>query len=59
MMVPWTMVAIVWVVTSFVIAFAGAKFRFGFWGYLFASLLLSPLMGALLLAAAIPPSQKR
>lgn len=59
MMVPWTVVAIVWVVGSFVIAFAGSKFRFGFWGYLFASLLLSPLMGALLLAAAIPPRQKR
>lgn len=59
MMAQWTVVAIAWVAGSFVIAWAGSKFRFGFWGYLFASLLLSPIMGALLLAAAFPPRQKR
>jgi len=48
-----------WVVSSFIIAFGGARFRFGFWGYLFASLLLTPLIGVLLLAAAVPPRNKR
>jgi hypothetical protein len=46
---------IAWLVTSFVIAMFGAKFRFGFWGYFFGSLLLTPVTGLLLLLAAIPP----
>jgi hypothetical protein len=44
-----------WLVASFIIAMCGAKFRFGFWGYFFGSLLLTPLAGLLLLLAAIPP----
>jgi hypothetical protein len=47
-----------WVAVSVLIAFAGAKYRFGFWGYLFASILLTPLIGILLLAAAVPPRRK-
>ena len=48
-------IIVVWIIASIVIASFGTKLRFGFWGYLFASLLLSPIMGFLLLAAAIPP----
>jgi ABC-type glycerol-3-phosphate transport system permease component len=51
-------IVIVWLVASLLIAFAGSKFRFGFWGYLFASLLLTPIIGVLLLAAAVPPRRK-
>jgi hypothetical protein len=50
---------LIWVVSSVVIAALGAKYRFGFWGYLFASLLLTPVIGVLLLAAAIPPRPRR
>ena len=50
--------AVGWIFASLLIAWMGAKFRFGFWGYLFASLLLSPVMGALLLAAAVPPRRQ-
>ena len=53
-----TVIAI-WVLGSMAIAMAGAKYRFGFWGYLFASLLLTPLIGVLLLAAAVPPRPRR
>jgi hypothetical protein len=45
---------VIWIVCSLLIAVAGQRFRFGFWGYLFASLLLTPIIGLLLLAAAIP-----
>lgn len=48
-----------WIGTSVCIAAAGRRYRFGFWGYLFGSLLLSPLIGFLLLAAAIPVRDKR
>jgi hypothetical protein len=48
-----------WIGASILIALAGSKYRFGFWGYLFSSVLLSPIIGMLLLFAAIPPEQKR
>ena len=48
-----------WIGTSVLIATAGRRYRFGFWGYLFGSLLLSPVIGFLLLAAAIPVRDKR
>jgi len=50
--------ALGWIFASLLNAWMGAKFRFGFWGYLFASLLLSPVIGALLLAAAVPPRRQ-
>ena len=46
--------AVVWVALSIGVGAAGKSFRFGFWGYFFASILLTPIMGLLLLAAAGP-----
>ena len=54
-----TNIVIAWLTASVLIALAGNKYRFGFWGYLFASILLSPVIGVLLLAAAVPPNTKR
>ena len=54
-MIHYIYIGIAWLIASFVIAMFGAKFRFGFWGYFFGSLLLTPLAGLLLLLAAIPP----
>ncbi|HWB85701.1 MAG TPA: hypothetical protein VG675_16270 [Bryobacteraceae bacterium] len=52
-------ILIAWLVGSLLIAALGAKLRFGFWGYLFASLLLTPVIGVLLLAAGFPPRKKK
>lgn len=49
----------VWITASLIIAFMGSKLRFGFWGYLFSSLLLTPIIGILLLAAGYPPKRNR
>lgn len=49
----------VWFLGSLIIALCGSRFRFGFWGYFFGSLMLSPIVGFLLLMAAIPPRPKR
>ncbi len=46
---------LVWIVGSVIIAYFGRHLRFGFWGYFFASILLTPIIGLLLLIAAIPP----
>lgn len=41
-----------WIFLSLVVAVFGVDRKFGFWGYFFASLLLSPFMGILLLLAS-------
>ncbi|MBF0477236.1 MAG: hypothetical protein HQK57_10925 [Deltaproteobacteria bacterium] len=43
---------ILYVGASIIIAILGENRKFGFWGYFFASLLLTPLMGVLLLLAS-------
>jgi hypothetical protein len=50
-------IAAAWMAASLIIALCGSKYRFGFWGYFFGSLILSPIIGLLLLLAAIPPRQ--
>ena len=40
--------------TSLLIAFLGTRRKFGFWGYFFGSLLLTPCIGVLLLLASDP-----
>lgn len=42
---------------SLLVAFAGRRRRLGFWGYLFASLLLTPLLGLLLVIVSAPASK--
>ncbi|MDD2467635.1 MAG: hypothetical protein PHI97_26945 [Desulfobulbus sp.] len=39
---------------SMIIGFFGRKHKFGFWGYFFASLLFTPLVGLLFVLAADP-----
>jgi hypothetical protein len=49
------LVLIVWMIgLSVAVAFWGRNRRFGFWGYFFASLLLTPILGALLVIASGP-----
>ena len=50
---------LIWFVASLLIAIAGRRYRFGFWGYLFGSLLLTPLIGLLMLIAAVPVAERR
>ena len=51
---------VVWVLGSLLIGIAGRRYRFGFWGYFFVSILLPPVVGLLMWIAAVPPrSAKR
>ena len=45
-------VAIVYVGLCFLIAWIGANRKFGFWGYFFCSLFLTPFIGAIVLLAS-------
>ena len=49
----------VWIVAAAVIGFLGRNLRFRFWGYFFASVLLTPIIGILLLIAAVPTRDMR
>ena len=48
-----------WVAGAIVIGFLGRKQRFGFWGYFFASIMLTPIIGMLILIAATPTREAR
>lgn len=45
-------VFIIYVSLSVIIGLLGKNRKFGFWGYFFGSLLLSPILGTLLLLAS-------
>lgn len=45
------------IVFSCLIAYIGRNRKLGFWGYLFASLLLTPLLGLLLVIISAPAAQ--
>ena len=47
-----------WLIASLLIAWAGRNKRMGFWGYLFASILLSPLIGLLLVVVSAPAKNR-
>jgi hypothetical protein len=40
------------------VAFFGTNRKFGFWGYFFASMLLTPLIGILLVISSDDPAKK-
>ena len=48
-----------WLLGAILVAFFGRNRRFGFWGYFFASILLTPIVGLLMLFAAIPTKADR
>jgi hypothetical protein len=48
------MMPLLWVGASLLIAVLGMHRRMGFWGYLFASLFLSPPLGLLLVVVSDP-----
>jgi uncharacterized membrane protein YiaA len=46
------------VIFSLLVGWWGRNRKFGFWGYFFASALLTPLVGAILVLASSPPCPK-
>ena len=48
-----------WLIGAILIGFFGRNFRFGFWGYFFASILLTPIVGLIMLLGAIPKKDMR
>ncbi|MGN7611413.1 hypothetical protein ACQZV8_04920 [Magnetococcales bacterium HHB-1] len=39
---------------SLIIGYLGRHYKLGFWGYFFGSMLFTPFVGLILLAAAVP-----
>ena len=46
--------ALVWMILGMLVGWLGKKRKFGFWGYFFCALILSPLVGLLLVLASDP-----
>jgi hypothetical protein len=47
-----------YLISSFFIALLGMNRKFGFWGYFFGSLLLTPFIGLILVLASDPQKRK-
>ncbi len=50
---------ILYIIASLGVANYGKNRKFGYWGYFFASLLLTPLIGILLVISSDPPEKKK
>ncbi len=50
---------ILYVLGSLLVAVLGRHRKWGFWGYFWASLLMSPVLGALFVLAGDPPQRRR
>lgn len=48
------MASLMYIAICFFLALMGKNRKFGFWGYFFGSLLLTPLIGVILIAASDP-----
>lgn len=46
--------SVFYLLAALCIGFWGRNYRFGFWGYFFASFLFSPLIGTLMVIASTP-----
>ena len=51
-MLPLLIIALLYVSVATIIAFVGRRRKFRFWGYFFASIILTPIMGVLLVLAS-------
>ena len=51
-MLPLLIIGLVYVSLAAIIAYAGRRRKFGGWGYFFAGIVLTPLMGLLLVLAS-------
>ncbi len=46
------MLIALWILSSLIVAVIGMNRKFGFWGYFFASILLTPAIGLILVLAS-------
>lgn len=53
------MFSLCYILVCVFVACLGISRKFGFWGYFFASLLLTPLMGIILIAASDPRTEHK
>ena len=51
--------AIVYVLLCMIVALIGRKRKWGYWGYLWSSMLFTPLLGLVFVLAADPPPRRR
>jgi hypothetical protein len=50
---------LLWLFLSLVVALFGINRKFGFWGYFFASIILTPIIGLLLVLVSDPRKKPR
>jgi hypothetical protein len=59
MILYYVAAAVVYVALCFLVAFLGRNRKWGYWGYLWSSVLFTPLFGVLFVLAADPPPRRK
>lgn len=59
MMLNRTILVAAYIALCILIAYMGRRRKWGFWGYLWSSVLFTPLLGMLFVLAADPPPKRR
>lgn len=49
----------IYISAAVLVAFLGRRRKWGYWGYLWSSILFTPLLGLLFVLAADPPPKRR
>lgn len=55
MILKYTAIIVVYLVLCLAVAWLGSRRKWGFWGYLWSSVLFTPLLGLIFVIAADPP----
>ncbi len=58
MMLYQILAVVVYLLLCVVVAFLGRKRKWGYWGYLWSSVLFTPFFGSLFVLAADPPQRR-
>ncbi len=58
-MLHYAILIIPYIVLCVLVAYLGRRRKWGYWGYLWSSILFTPLLGILFVLAAEPPPKQR
>jgi hypothetical protein len=59
MLLYYAAFAVAYILLAIIVALIGRRRKWGYWGYLWASILFTPVLGLMFVLAADPPPRKR
>ncbi len=59
MMLYQALAILIYIVLCIIVAYLGRRRKWGYWGYLWSSILFTPFFGSLFVMASDPPARQR